>query len=220
MLSPERIDLLQRQWVRLLGEFDVAPGAAYPVFDQLVAAYAEPHRHYHTLEHVAETLRVAARLPSADPKAVAVAVWFHDAVYDPKATDNEARSASLVVDWLGPLGVPENVTGRVAGLVLATAHFAEGRSVDADTAALLDADLAVLGASESRYRRYAADVRREYAHVPDDAFRRGRAAVLGAFLSRSRIYLTEAMYLEGEGMARRSILAELAKLRSDGDGPA
>jgi predicted metal-dependent HD superfamily phosphohydrolase len=220
MLSPERIDLLQRQWVRLLGEYGVAPGDAYPVFDRLTAAYAEPHRHYHTLEHVAEMLRVAARLPASDPKAVQLAVWFHDAVYDPTATDNESRSAVLAADWLGPLGVPTGVIGRVGELVTATAHFGPRLPNDADTAALLDADLAVLGASEGRYRRYAADVRKEYAHVPDDAFRRGRVAVLEAFLARPRIYLTDAMHLEGEGLARQNLLAELARLRGDGHGGA
>lgn len=219
MLSPERTDLLQRQWVRLLGEYGVAPADAYPVFDRLLAAYAEPHRHYHTLEHVAEVARVAARLPAADPKAVQLAVWFHDAVYDLKADDNEARSAELVGDWLVPLGVPAEVIDRVAGLVRATVHFADDPPpADPDTIALLDADLAILGAAELRYRRYAADVRKEYAWVRDDAYRAGRAKVLEAFLARPRLFRTETLFLEGEGLARRNLSAELSELRRDGLG--
>ncbi|HVL11359.1 MAG TPA: hypothetical protein VM529_02255, partial [Gemmata sp.] len=94
MISPERLDAMQGQWVRLLAPFGVAPAAAYPPFDALVAAYSAPGRHHHTLEHLAEMFRVAGRLApqTDDPAAVQLAIWFHDAVYDPRAKDNEARS--------------------------------------------------------------------------------------------------------------------------------
>jgi predicted metal-dependent HD superfamily phosphohydrolase len=210
MISPERVEALQGQWVRLVARWGVTPAAAYPVFDRLVAAHAEPHRHYHTLEHVAEVLRVAGRL-GASP-AVLLAVWFHDAVYDPRAADNEERSATLAAELLGGLGVP--AVERVADLIRATTHAAG--PADAETAVLLDADLAILGAAEVRYRRYAADIRREYAHVPDDAYRHGRAAVLRAFLARERIYRTEVMFAEGEAAARRNLADELAGLAAAG----
>src|SRR4051794_22476684 len=97
MISPERVEALQAGWVPLVGQYGVIPDAAYPVFDRLVAAYSEPHRHYHNLEHIAEMLRVVDRLSkfAADPDAVRLAVWFHDAVYDPRAKDNEKLSAIL-----------------------------------------------------------------------------------------------------------------------------
>lgn len=214
MISPERLDALQQQWVRLLAGYGVAPVDAYPTFDRLAAAHSEPHRHYHTLEHVAEVLRVAGRLPTADPRAVQLAVWFHDAVYDPRAKDNEDRSAALVSEWLNPLGVPADVLARVAEMVRATAHLSgETAPADADTAALLDADLAILAAAEVRYRRYAADVRKEYAWVPDDAYRVGRAAVLEAFLARPRLYRTAVMHEEGDARARENMRTELDALR-------
>jgi predicted metal-dependent HD superfamily phosphohydrolase len=144
---------------------------------------------------------------------VQLAVWFHDAVYDPRSKDNEERSAGLVGEWLGPLGLPPETLAKVAALVRATAHFSGGAASDPDAVALLDADLAILGASEARYRRYAADVRREFAFVPDDAYRTGRAAVLESFLRRDRIYRTDAMHAEGDGPARRNLAAELAELR-------
>src|SRR3954467_11456663 len=100
---------MQAGWVRLLARFDVPPVDAYPVFDRLVAAHTEPHRFYHTLEHLAEMFRVAGKLADAAsaPAAVHLAVWFHDAVYDPRATDNEGRSAALAAELLRPLGIPE-----------------------------------------------------------------------------------------------------------------
>ncbi|OWK38326.1 hypothetical protein [Fimbriiglobus ruber] len=214
MLSPERLDLMQRQWARLLESFGVTPADAYPVFDRLVAAHSERHRHYHTLEHLWEMFRVVPRLAEAgaDTRAVQLAVWFHDAVYDPRAKDNEARSAALVADWLSPLAVPVPVIARVTDLVLATAHTTAEPPADPDALVLLDADLAVLGASEARYQRYAADIRKEYAFVPDDAYRAGRAKVLEHFLDRPRLYHHPLMIAEGEEAARRNLSHELAEL--------
>lgn len=215
MVTPERVEALQAGWVRLLGGFGVGPADAYPVFDRLVAAHSEPHRHYHTLEHVAEMLKVVGRLERAatDPAVVQLAVWFHDAVYDPRAGDNEDRSARLAEEWLEQLAVRPEVIRRVAEMVRATAHLAgDAGPPDPDTAVLLDADLAILGAAELRYARYAAGIRQEYAHVPDEAYRAGRAGVLERFLARPRIYHTEMMFIEGEAAARRNLMNELAGL--------
>lgn len=215
MISPERLEMMQAGWVRLLGQYSVEPAAGYPVFDRLVAAYSEPHRYYHTLEHVNEVLKVAGKLADAatDPSAVQLAVWFHDAVYDPQATDNEERSADLAVSTIRPLGVPEESLQRVAAMIRATAHTAAA-DVDPDTAVLLDADLAILSAEERRYARYAADIRREYAWVEESAYRAGRTKVLQGFLDRPRIYRTERMHAAGEEAARRNLRAEIDRLRN------
>ena len=211
LVSPERLDGLQLRWARLLGGWGVCPADTYPVFDRLVAAYGEPHRHYHTLEHLAEVFRVAGRLGGGP--VVELAVWFHDAVYDPLAIDNEARSADLVADWLAPLGVPSDVTGRAAELVRSTAHLtAESTTDDRQVLVLRDADLAILGAAEARYRQYAADIRREYAHVPDADYRRGRTAVLELFLARPALFHHPLMRAEGEEAARRNMTQELNAL--------
>jgi predicted metal-dependent HD superfamily phosphohydrolase len=214
MISPERLDQLQTGWVSLLARYAVEPAAAYPVFDRLVAAYAEPHRCYHTVEHVNEVLKVAGKLADAatDPAAVQLAVWFHDAVYDPWTSDNEERSATLAGDLLRPLGVPEATLRHVAAMIRATAHTAAGE-VDADTAVLLDADLAILGAEERRYARYAADIRREYTWVEESAYRAGRTKILQSFLDRPRIYRTERMHAVAERPARRNLRAEIQQLR-------
>lgn len=214
MLSPERLDILQTQWVRLFSSFPIEIANLYPVFDQLVQLYSEPHRHYHTLEHIAEMLKVAGRLGSQaqDPLAISLAVWFHDAIYDPRASDNEARSAGLARTELGNLGIPADRVERIARLIQATRHE-EATSLDADTAVILDADLAILGAGEPRYNRYASDIRKEYAHVPEEEYRRGRARVLESFLQRPRIYRTETMFTEAEAAARKNMTRELAQLQ-------
>jgi predicted metal-dependent HD superfamily phosphohydrolase len=198
----------------MLDRFGVSPADAYPPFDQLVAAYSAPDRHYHNLEHLTEMFRVAGRLAANvdDPVALNLAIWFHDVVYDPRAKDNEERSAERAGDLLGPLGIPATTIDRVQQLVRATAHLTANAIADSDTAVLLDADLAILGAAEDRYRRYAADIRIEYAFVPEDDYRVGRSAVLKQFLARPRIFRCPLMIEEGETRARENLKSELATL--------
>jgi predicted metal-dependent HD superfamily phosphohydrolase len=215
MYPPERLDPLRRGWAKLLERYGVAPADADPVFDVLVAAYTAPDRHYHNLDHVADVLRVVSRLTGLadDPSALQLAVWFHDAVYDPRAKDNEDRSADLAVTLLGPVGVPRSDLERVGRLVRATAHLAGSEPAgDRETAILLDADLAIFGASPERYQRYAAAIRREYAWVPEADYRAGRSRVLSHFLARPRIFRTDAMFAEGEAAARANLRAEVAAL--------
>jgi predicted metal-dependent HD superfamily phosphohydrolase len=120
---------------------------------------------------------------------------------------------------LGPLGLPADLLARIATLVRATAHLTDPAGpLDPDTQALLDADLAILGASEERYRRYAADIRKEYAFVPEAAYREGRAAVLERFLARPRLYYHPLMVAEGEDAARWNLRAELNELRQPAAG--
>src|SRR5687767_4640444 len=63
----------------------------------LLRRWSEPHRRYHTLEHLQAVLAVVDEHAdlAADADAVRLAAWYHDAVYEPFATDNEARSAAL-----------------------------------------------------------------------------------------------------------------------------
>lgn len=216
MDSPEHLNSLRQGWVRLVGDYGVTAAHAGPPFGLLVAAYSAPDRYYHNLEHLTEMFRVAARLGNLtdDTGPLQLAIWFHDAVYDPRAKDNEARSADLAVDLLGPIGVPASVLDRVKRLVRATAHLTDPPPPgDRDTMTLLDADLGVLGAAEDRYRRYAADIRREYAWVPEADYRIGRARVLEQFLARPRIYWHDLTFQEGESRARANMAAELRELR-------
>jgi predicted metal-dependent HD superfamily phosphohydrolase len=142
------------------------------------------------------------------PEAVAAAL-YHDAVYDPRSSANEADSAALARRALGDAGWNDERCNRVAEMIMATADHLAG---DGETAALVDADLAILGAEPSAYAAYVNGVRREYAHVDDDSWRVGRADVLRRFLRRDRIFHTEAMFERRERRARANLHAELAAL--------
>lgn len=205
MTTPEAE--LRRVWRRAIGPH------ADDAFDRLMARHREPHRRYHTATHVMWVCRHVAELhehhPVDDIDAVQAAALFHDAVYDPRSTTNEAASAQLAQRVLGEAGWSPERCQRAAALVLATAQH---RADDLATAVLLDADLAILGGQVSEYQPYVAAVRAEYAHVDDDAWRRGRRQVLEAFLDRPAIYLTATMHTQREARARANLAAELATL--------
>lgn len=184
---------------------------------ELLAAYGEAGRHYHGLDHIAALLGLADthRGRLRDPASIMLAILFHDAVYDPKRSDNEVRSAELARAMLTELGARPALAERVADLVDLTRHgAAEPSSADTDALYFLDWDLSVLGATPPIYDAYAAAIRREYAHVSDDAYRAGRSNVLGGFLAQPTIYRTPEFKRLWEAPARANIERELAKLKA------
>uniref|UniRef100_UPI001C5CFA20 HD domain-containing protein n=1 Tax=Nonomuraea rhizosphaerae TaxID=2665663 RepID=UPI001C5CFA20 len=176
----------------------------------------EPHRRYHTPAPLAAVLAAVDELAPAasDPAAVRLAAWFHDAVYDGRPGWDEERSAQLAQSRLPRCGVPAERVARVARLVRLTAAHDTLAAGDRDGAVLCDADLAVLGSPG--YDAYSGQIRQEYAHVPDAAFRQGRAAVLRRLLAVPRLYRTDEAHALWEERARANMTAELASL-ADGD---
>jgi predicted metal-dependent HD superfamily phosphohydrolase len=203
---------LERRWRDLWGRLG-AQGDAGLVFAELVRRWSEPHRAYHTLVHLDEALAEldAARSQARQPDVVELAVWFHDAIYDPKARDNEQRSAEWAAQVLARAGLPAATGERVAELVLATQqHVAAPGDVDAQI--LLDADLSILGRPAARFDAYEAEIRREYAWVPADAFAVERARILRRMLERPVLYGTEHFRARLEAPARANLERSLAAL--------
>lgn len=199
-------------WQRLWGELG-ARSVDGGLLNRLVAAYSERQRHYHTLQHLRECFaHFDAAAPLARrPAEVELALWFHDAVYDPQRQDNEERSAAWAAESVRAAGCADDVAERVAGLVLATrTHVAAAD--DPDARLLLDVDLAILGAAPARFAESSRQVRAEYAHVPDAAFRAGRARVLAGFLQRPRIYVTDVFRDALEERARANLQQALEAL--------
>ena len=199
-------------WQRLWRELGADP-VPLGLYNQLVAAYSEAHRRYHTLQHLRACLvhLDAAATLAQRPAEVELALWFHDAVYDPRCADNEERSAEWAWRSILAAGCEEEIAQRVQDMVLATqGHDA---SDDPDTRLLLDIDLAILGAAPARFAEYERQVRAEYAHVPEPAFRAGRRQVLAGFLARERLYQTDAYRTALEQRARDNLAAAAAALR-------
>lgn len=213
----QRAQQLGAAWVRTARAVGAA-GELAEAGARLVVAYGEPHRRYHDLRHLEAVLRTVDELAvhAVDHDLVRLAAWFHDAVYDPAATDNEARSAALAERELAALGVRAATTERVAQLVRLTATH-QVPVGDGDAAVLCDADLAVLGGTSAQYARYAAAVRAEYAAVPPERFATGRAAVLGALLERPALFTTPTARARLEPRARANMSAELVRLAAYAD---
>ena len=190
----------QRAWTGI-----GAAGEGGALFAQLMAAYAEPQRHYHTQQHLAECLThlASARHLAQYPAEVELALWFHDAVYDVKGKDNELRSAQWASSALQQAGASDAICQRVHDLIMATCHTA--KPVEADAQLLVDIDLAILGASPGRFAEYDQQVRAEYSWVPALIYGFKRKQVLQSFLQRPQIYSTAHFHQALELQARSNL---------------
>jgi predicted metal-dependent HD superfamily phosphohydrolase len=210
-LPPSLRHALQRSWQRAWSGLGAA-GAGEATLSALLQRYEEPGRAYHTLQHLGECFELfeQARALAGQPAAVEMALWFHDAIYDPHRKDNEELSAEWARSALGAAGVDAVQIERVAALVLATRHVQPPEPGDA--ALLVDIDLAILGSSEARFAEYERQIRIEYGFVPADEFAIRRRAVLGSFLARPSIYGTPYFNARFEASARRNLTQALAGL--------
>jgi predicted metal-dependent HD superfamily phosphohydrolase len=186
----------------------------------LVEAWSEPHRRYHDLAHLAAVLGIVGELvgPAADPDAVRLAAWYHDAVYDPQRSDNEQVSAERARAGLRGLVADERVAEVARLVLLTTGHDPEPG--DANGAVLCDADLAVLASPPPAYAAYASAVRAEYGHLSDAEFTAGRIAVLERLLGLPRLFRSPAVPEAWTARARANLTAELSLLRSRGASSA
>lgn len=204
----------QQRWEQAREWMSLGP-IFIPIGDRLLEHYSEPGRHYHDARHILACLNALDRYPgrTENLNALELALWFHDAIYDPKASDNEARSAAYFRKEFAPFA---SGIGKVERLILATRHTdAEPESPDA--ALIIDIDLGILGTDDpARYKIYSEDIRREYAHVEAEAYRQGRSAILKSFLARKSIYQTRHYRKLLEDQARKNILTELEELASPG----
>ncbi len=197
----------QAMWAQL-GVRD--PGAG--LLHELMQRYGEPHRSYHTMQHLDECLTQfdAVRSIAARPAEIELALWFHDAIYEVRSHDNEQKSA----DWVRSVvlnadGAPD-VADRVHALVMATCHNASPTTQDAQV--LVDVDLSILGAAPARFDEYEFQVRAEYAWVPEALYRSKRAGILQAFLDRDSIYNTDWFQSRFEANACHNLTRSIANL--------
>jgi predicted metal-dependent HD superfamily phosphohydrolase len=182
------------------------------LFHQLVASYSEPHRKYHTVQHLEECLAHLDQVRSEAERAgeVELALWFHDAIYDTLRKDNEKRSAEWARESALAAGLSNEQANRIYALILVTMH--EALVAGRDAAVLVDVDLSILGAETARFDEYERQVREEYSWVPGPLYRKSRRQVLRGFLERERIYGTEYFLARHETRARENLTRSLDRL--------
>ena len=175
------------------------------VYSKLVEAYSEPHRRYHTVEHLDDCL---ARLDQAASIAkaaeeVELALWFHDAVYQLASSNNELRSAEWAASFLRSVGAAGDRSDRVYEYILATRHDAD--SLSGDAALVVDIDLSILGRDHDEFEAYERAIREEYRWVPGPIYRRKRIEILQSFLDRPAVFGTEFFRERYESQARENL---------------
>lgn len=204
------IPALRQRWLQLWSRIGATPPHAHECFGAVCQRYGEPHRAYHTLDHIADCLKEFDEVSdlAQHPEAVELALWYHDTVYEPRAGDgdNERRSAELAACHLLPVThlTLEFVT-RVHLSILATAH--KRPPYDPDAQLVVDIDLASLGYAQEIFDQNNAHIRTEYSFVPDALFNARRAEILRGFLppARPRIYYTDYFYRKYEESARANL---------------
>ncbi len=188
----------------------LSPGAE--LLADVIHRYAEPHRHYHTMQHLNECFVNfdQVRVEATHPAEIELALWFHDVIYDVTSHTNEQHSADWAHSVVLNAGGSATVADRVHKLVMVTAHNALPRSLDEHI--LVDVDLSILGAESARFAEYETQVRAEYSWVPEATYRSKRAEILQTFLDRKTIYNTAHFKASNEAKARRNLAASIANL--------
>lgn len=199
--------------VRRLG----ASSDPLPVADAALSDWAETGRAYHGLAHLEDCLVQLDAIPEADlPRAAGArdriegALWYHDLVYDPRATDNEARSAVRAYDDLVGLGVAPASAREVARLIDATRHTAP--AADEASRVVADIDLSILGRPQAEFDAYDGAIRAEYASIPDAEYRAARRRLLSGLLERAPLYATAHFRGRYEDAARKNLHRALERL--------
>lgn len=210
---------LREHWTKAWQTLGVAP--AESLLEQLLSAYSQPARHYHTLSHLQHCMREFSDVTALcqHPDEVALALFFHDAVYDVRSLvpqANETASAQWAQRALQTAGCDDSAVNGVTALVMATCHggtpkgTAETAHPDQDL--LVDIDLAILGQPTARFLAYEDEVRLEYSWVPEAAFKAGRLKVLDEFLEAEAVYRTRHFKQRYEARAQKNLRASTATL--------
>lgn len=180
---------------------------------EIFTKYAEPKRHYHTIEHIEAIINDLTEVKDKinDWDTTLFAVFYHDIIYKASSNTNEADSAKLAMKKLAEIGYPASKIAHCANMIVATKLHE--LSDDNDTNYLVDADLSILGAAPYEYQKYTEQIREEYAIYPDFMFNSGRKKALQHFLQMENIYKTDYFKNKYETQARANINNELVELK-------
>lgn len=203
------LEKARRHWATLMSILG-NPKGSETVLKDLLVRYSEPHRHYHNLTHIVAMLDELEIIGEND-SAVALATWFHDVVYDTKATNNEEQSAQVAKDSIKRIGLPNSLGKQINDLILATKHTVVPISHTAQI--LTDIDLMVFGKTEREFNVYKAGIRMEYSWVPQPDFCVGQSKILQYFLDRPSIYSTELFRSKYESTARKNLKQLIKQLQ-------
>jgi len=183
-------------------------------------AYAEPHRAYHTMAHIASLLRTAESfyVAEADMPRMRAFIIYHDFYYETADmalfAQNENRSADRAARFLKAAGADDVFTASVHSLIVATRTHKVDNAIDPVGALAIDIDMMILASPQAEYDAYAKGIRREFAHFSDDAFYTARLEkFLEPVLESERLFMTPRVHTYFTAQARSNIRREAGNIK-------
>lgn len=206
--------MLAERWNCFAARLPGNAQAAEKMFNAIENSYGASNRYYHTLEHLEHCFEEMDNLtqPLEDWNAVELALWLHDIVYIPELANNEELSSAIGFCYGLELSADYRFAAAVRQLIQATAHGSWDGLPTGDKAIVTDIDLSILGSDEIRFACYETAIRKEYGHLSDVIYRKGRIKVLESFLAKQRIFQTDFFYSRYEEQSRRNIAKQLKLL--------
>lgn len=210
---------LHAYWNAFAKNLDADPFGIDIVWEWIESGYCESNRCYHTLEHIDHCLYewdwFRGNLHKDSSDAIELAIWFHDIVYNTKASNNEEESAKLARNAIGVLGLADPLlSGKVVRLINCTKHTVQDVQITEEEDLFLDIDLSILGAEPLVFDKYEANIRKEYEWVPLEIYCTKRVEILQSFLDRTFIFKTNAMRYSYEKTARENISRSIEDLKN------
>lgn len=209
------LDYVKEKWKQLTA-FSKKEEIKNQLWDEIVYRYAEQHRHYHNLAHIAFLFNLCDQYIDSisNPIVTGFAILYHDIVYDTYRPDNEEQSAEIAENHLTQLNLKPAIIANIKQFIIATKdHTIPGTfSLQNDLSLFLDFDIAILGSDAETYKDYNEKIRKEYLKYPDDFYKQGRKQALKKVLKSKRIFITNDFIKMMEETARKNINSEIAQL--------
>lgn len=212
-MNPSQYNILENSWIRCWTIL-CPQNSGNSLKQKIIQLYNDPLRKYHTIQHLTECIELLQmnHLCTINVAEIEIAFWFHDAIYDLHATDNEERSADFAKQELFDANVSNEIISRIIELILVTKHASNPKYLD--QMLMVDIDLSILGAPRSRYIEYENQIREEYTWVSESIFKENRKALLMEFLSRNKIYNTMYFQKNNEDQARKNLRFSIENILS------
>lgn len=209
-LNAEQETVLCARFLELCQGLKLPDSQANEYYQELYDLYTDSNRHYHNLVHIFNLLNLVDTYKTniEEPLLFELSVWYHDAIYNAKAKDNELQSAILVQKRFSKY-LDSRELHYVNALIISTeGHFPKFKNQDIYL--FLDFDLSILAAEPSVYNLYSEAIWQEYkiAYIKV-LYKVGRKKVLKNFLARDEIYFSPIFFEKYEAKARQNIKLEL-----------
>jgi len=183
------------------------------MWHDIVTQYTNDNRRYHNLTHLLNCFIYGNHYLDFE---TALALFFHDYIYEMGAKDNEERSAKVWEEFAKKCNVDKDTTKTVTDMILATKH--DGRAEHVEQQELCDLDLITLGVPWNEFRAYSIDIEMEYfagaspTSLPTNEDRKkfyeGRIKWIDSMLAKEHIYYDGDFREKYEAQARENLKKE------------